>query len=55
MKAFSLRVENVQFFMAGIRELKQATFLNHGQTPEVNISHARLLVSPRFLNLSSLY
>ena len=31
--------------MAGIRELKQATFSNYGQTSEVNISH---LVSQSF-------
>ena len=35
---------------AGIRELKHATFLNHGLQPEVNISHARTVVSPRFSN-----
>ena len=32
------------------RELKHGTFLSHGRQPEVNISHARTLVSPRFLN-----
>ena len=35
---------------AGIRELKHATFLSHGRQPEVNISHARTVVSPRFSN-----
>ena len=35
---------------AANRELKQATLLSHGQTSEVYISHARLLVSPRFFN-----
>ena len=30
------------------RELKHATFLTHGRTPEVNISHARTVVSLRF-------
>ena len=33
-----------------IRELKHATFLSHGRTPEVNISHARTVVSLRFSN-----
>ena len=32
------------------RELKHATFLSHGRQPEVNISHARTVVSPRFSN-----
>ena len=37
---------------AANRELKQATLLSHehSQTSEVYISHARLLVSPRFFN-----
>ena len=30
------------------RELNQATFLNLGQKLEVNVSHARTLVSPTF-------
>ena len=30
------------------RELKHATFLSHGRTPEVIILQARTLVSPRF-------
>ena len=34
----------------GIRELKHATFLSHGRQPEVNISHARKVVSLRFSN-----
>ena len=33
-----------------IRELKHATFLSHGRQQEVNISHARTVVSLRFLN-----
>ena len=33
---------------------KHATFLSHGRQPEVNISHARTVVSPRFSNKSSL-
>ena len=33
-----------------LRELKQATFLSHRWSPEMNIWHARILVSPRFLN-----
>ena len=32
------------------RELKHATFLSHGRQPEVNISHARTVVFPRFSN-----
>ena len=36
------------------RELKHATFLSHGRQPEVNISHGRTAVSPRFSNYSSL-
>ena len=32
------------------RELKHATFLSHGRTPEVIISHARTVVSLRFSN-----
>ena len=35
---------------AGIRALKHATFWSHGRQPEVNISHARTVVSPRFSN-----
>ena len=32
-------------------ELKQSTVLSHaGRTPEMNISHTRLLASPRFFN-----
>ena len=30
------------------RELKHATFLSHGRQPEVNVSHARTVVSPTF-------
>ena len=30
--------------------LKHATFLSHGRQPEVNISHARKVVSLRFSN-----
>ena len=30
------------------RELKQATPLSHGRIPEGNISHTRIVVSPRF-------
>ena len=37
-----------------IRELKHATFLSHGRQPEVNISHARTVVFPRFSNECSL-
>ena len=33
-----------------IGELKHATFLSHGRQPEVKISHARTVVSLRFLN-----
>ena len=33
-----------------IRELKHATFLSHGRQPEVNNSHARAVVFPRFSN-----
>ena len=33
-----------------IRELKHATFLSHGRQPEVNNSHARTVVFPRFSN-----
>ena len=29
-------------------ELKQGTFLSHGQRPEINISHVRTVVSLRF-------
>ena len=36
------------------RELKHATFLSHGRQPEVNISHARTVVSLTFSNLSYL-
>ena len=36
------------------KELKQATLLPHGRTPEVNVSLPRLLVSARLLNESSL-
>ena len=32
------------------REVKHATFLSHGRQPEVNILHARTMVSPRFSN-----
>ena len=32
------------------RKLKQATFLSHGGKPEVNTSHARKMVFPRFSN-----
>ena len=32
------------------RELKHATFLSHRRQPEANISHARTVVSLRFLN-----
>jgi len=32
------------------RELKQATFLSQGRKPEVNIFHARAVVSPRLSN-----
>ena len=32
------------------RELKHATFLSYGRTPEVSISHARTVISPRFSN-----
>ena len=32
------------------RELLQATFLRHGRKPEVSISPARKVVSPRFSN-----
>ena len=32
------------------RELKHATFLRHGQQPEVNISHTRTVVFSRFSN-----
>ena len=35
------------------RELKQATFLNHGRKPEINISHVRTVVSLRFSKKSS--
>ena len=31
-------------------ELKHATFLSHGRQPEVNISHARTVLFPRFSN-----
>ena len=33
-----------------IRELKHATFLNHGRQLDVSITHARTMVSPRFSN-----
>ena len=33
-----------------IKEPKQATCLSHGRKPEVNISHTRIVVSPRFSN-----
>ena len=33
---------------SAVRELKHATFLSHGRQPEVNISHARTVVSLRF-------
>ena len=36
-----------------ITVFKHATFLIRGQQAEVNISHARIVVSPRFLNKSS--
>ena len=32
-----------------IKEFKHATFLRRGRQPEINISHARAVVSPRFL------
>ena len=32
------------------RELKQVTFLSHGRKLEVNIWHARIVISPRFSN-----
>ena len=32
------------------RELKHAAFLSHERQPEVNISHARTMVFPRFSN-----
>ena len=35
-------------------ELKQAMFMSHEEKPEVNISHARRVVSTRFSNLTSL-
>ena len=41
-------------FLLATKELEQATLLPHGRTPEVNVSLARLLVSPRLLNESSL-
>lgn len=33
-----------------VSELKKPTFLSHGRKPEVNISQARILVSPKFSN-----
>ena len=33
------------------RELKHATFLSHGRQPEVNISHARTVVSVKFFKI----
>ena len=40
--SFALKLDN--------RELKHATFLSHGRQPEVNNSHARAVVFPRFSN-----
>ena len=37
-----------------MREFKHATFLSHGRQPEMNSSHARTVLSLRFLTLSSL-
>ena len=41
-------------FESGLLErsgsFKQTTFWNHGRKPEVNVSHARAMVSPRFLS-----
>ena len=37
-----------------LKELRQATFLNHGRKAEVIIKHARIVVSPRISNQSSL-
>ena len=36
------------------RELKNVTFLSRGQQPEMNILHARAVVSRKFLTASSL-
>ena len=36
--------------ISDIRELKHATFLRHPRQPEVNISHARTIATPRFSN-----
>ena len=36
----------VSLFWSINGELKHATFLNHSRQPEVNISHARTMVSP---------
>ena len=46
----SLSVLRSELITTSNRWLKQATFLNHGRQPEVNISHARTVVSPRFSN-----
>ena len=47
-------VSDVKAYGLDSRELKHATFLSHGRRPEVNISHARTVESPRFSNLWSL-
>ena len=51
----SCKLRTAVFFHFNI-ELKQATFLSYGRKPDVNISHARPLVSPKFSynNVSSL-
>ena len=41
---------NIAYTVVDNTELKQVTFLSHERKPEVNISHARTVVSPRFSN-----
>ena len=44
------RLSSMTIVIGSIRELKHATFLRHGRQPEVNISHAGTVLSPRFSN-----
>ena len=47
---YMLTLLHCKRILLDIRELKHATFLSHGRQPEMNISHARTVVSPRFSN-----
>ena len=48
--ARELSQSETQYDLSVYKELKRATFLSHGRTPEVNILRARTLVYPIFSN-----